>query len=98
MARANLKKLGNKIEFSTHVLAIHADWDLKSTWKMVKPYLYEEDGKLKCRPLDRVPDGEVERWELVLVRDDKSYHRVGDEDCNCDLSSGDMCVHWREIR
>lgn len=92
------KKSETKMQVRSHVIAIHPDWDLKSTWKMVKPNLYlDEAGQLQCKPLDRVPDGEPTHWDIVLVRDDKGYQKMSEELCDCDLSSGEMCPHWREI-
>lgn len=83
----------------THVVPVFHDWDLRSVWKMIKPGLYvDEDDKLQSRPFERQPDGEPHHWDIVLVREDKSYHRIGDEDCDCDLTSGDMCPHWRLMR
>lgn len=87
-----------KLPIHTHVVAIHPDWDLRSTWKMIKPNLYVDDsGKMQSRPLERQPDGEPTHWDVVLIRGDKSYQRNSQEDCNCDLSSGEMCPHWREL-
>lgn len=88
-----------KLEIHTTIVAVHHDWDLRSTWKMIKPSLYVDgDGKLQVKPYDRPPDGEPTHWDIVLLRGDKSYHRIGDEDCTCDLSSGEMCPHWKELR
>lgn len=93
------KNLENKLEIHSHVLAIHNDWDLKSTWKMVKPNLYkDENGEYQCKPFDRIPDGPAHHWDIVLVRGDRAYEKVSEEECNCDLTSGEICPHWRELR
>lgn len=83
----------------THIVPCYLDWDLKSIWKMLKPTIYEdEEGNFQTGSFVRMPDGEPTHWDIILMRGDRSYHRVGDEECNCDLSSGEMCPHWCEIR
>lgn len=82
----------------TIILPIYHDWDTKNMWKLCKPFLFQDDeGKYHIGPLDREPDGEPIRFDIVLTRGEKAYERASEEDCNCDLTSGEMCPHWRKI-
>lgn len=86
------KKLANKLEIRTHVVPVYLEWDVRSMWKLMEPFV---DGDM----LEfRKPDGEPTHWDIVLIRDDKPYERTSAGDCNCDLSSGEMCKHWRLIK
>ncbi len=94
-----MKKIGTKTEIHSHVIPVFHEWTTRDIWKMLQPTLYKDpDGNYQTGGFDRVPDGEPTHWDIVLVRGEKSYEKVSEEDCNCDLSSGEMCVHWREIR
>lgn len=86
------KKLAKELQLRTHVVPIYLEWDVRSMWKIMEPFV---DGDM----LEfRKPDGTPTHWDIVLVRGDKAYENVSAGECNCDLTSGEMCVHWREIR
>lgn len=92
------KNLENKLEIHSHVVACYREWPLKDMWGLIKPTLRRnENGEIQAGPIARIPDGEPTHWDIVLVRGDRAYQKISEEDCLCDLTSGEICPHWREI-
>jgi len=80
------------------VIPVYHDWTPEDVWKLIKPNLYESNGKIRMKKLDREPDGEPRGYTAILSVDDKHYYFESDDDeCDCDISDG-ICRHWSEIR